>query len=333
MEGHSQGQSLGRSQGQSGRSYGDTRDYDMRHGDMGRDDWGQRNMGRDQDELDWRPSGRFGGMGEGGFNEGRPRGYGGPDRDERGSQYMGRDFGRNPSQNYRDEGYGARHQGERGQSGWNRGYGQGEDIRGRGDTQWHAGDSQFGMDRDNRQGDWFRDNSFRGGMGGGMGGMSGGMGGGMGQDRGYSMQQGGQQQGGQQWQQQQRRYPKGPKGYKRSDERIKEDVCDCLSRMEEIDSSEIEVTVSNGEVTLTGTVPERRMKFMAEQMCEGISAVTDVNNNIRVKRDESQQSGQGMGRSQQSTQQIGSTQSGQTGQAGQTGQQNENGRRATSSRF
>lgn len=88
---------------------------------------------------------------------------------------------------------------------------------------------------------------------------------------------------------QKRRYPKGPKGYTRSDERIKEDVCDCISRADELDSSDIEVTVTKGEVTLAGTVPDRQMKFFAEQLCENVSAVTDVTNNLRVKRQDDAQ--------------------------------------------
>src|SRR6187431_1632181 len=47
---------------------------------------------------------------------------------------------------------------------------------------------------------------------------------------------------------------KGPKGYKRPDHRIREDVCDRLSDDDELDASEITVTVKDGEVTLEGTV-------------------------------------------------------------------------------
>ena len=50
---------------------------------------------------------------------------------------------------------------------------------------------------------------------------------------------------------------KGPRGYVRSDERIKEDVSDRLSMDDETDASDITVTVSQGEVTLEGTVPDR----------------------------------------------------------------------------
>jgi osmotically-inducible protein OsmY len=77
---------------------------------------------------------------------------------------------------------------------------------------------------------------------------------------------------------------KGPKGYKRSDERIREDVCDMLCRGH-IDASDVEVEVSDGEVTLKGTVPERGMKYVAERLIDRLSGVKDVTNQIRVKRE------------------------------------------------
>lgn len=76
---------------------------------------------------------------------------------------------------------------------------------------------------------------------------------------------------------------KGPKGYRRSDERISEDVNEALAEHPELDASEIEVKVQNGEVILSGTVSERRFKRMAEEAVEGYSGVQDVRNEIRVR--------------------------------------------------
>lgn len=76
---------------------------------------------------------------------------------------------------------------------------------------------------------------------------------------------------------------RGPKGYKRSDERITEDVCEALSRHGEIDASEIEVKVQGGEVILTGSVQDRRDKRLAEDIVEQCSGVRDVRNEIRVQ--------------------------------------------------
>jgi osmotically-inducible protein OsmY len=77
---------------------------------------------------------------------------------------------------------------------------------------------------------------------------------------------------------------RGPKGYTRSDERIREDVNDRLSDDAFLDASEIEVTVSGGEVTLSGTVENRIDKRRAEDLAEDISGVTNVQNQLRVKQ-------------------------------------------------
>lgn len=77
---------------------------------------------------------------------------------------------------------------------------------------------------------------------------------------------------------------RGPKGYKRSAERIREDVCERLSAHPDIDASEIEVKVEDNEVLLGGTVGSRREKRLAEDCCEGIPGVEDVRNELRVHR-------------------------------------------------
>src|SRR4051812_38905333 len=46
----------------------------------------------------------------------------------------------------------------------------------------------------------------------------------------------------------------GPLNYRRTDERIHDDVADALYRCIELDASDIEVNVKNGIVTLEGTV-------------------------------------------------------------------------------
>lgn len=75
---------------------------------------------------------------------------------------------------------------------------------------------------------------------------------------------------------------RGPRGYQRSDERIREDVCDVLCDHGYVDASEIEVTVQSGEVTLTGIVRERAQKRMAEDAVERVAGVRDVHNQLRV---------------------------------------------------
>ena len=86
-------------------------------------------------------------------------------------------------------------------------------------------------------------------------------------------------------QDQQREYRgRGPKGYRRSDERIKEDVNDRLSDDYYLDASDVEVAVTNSEVTLTGTVNNREDKRRAEDIAESVSGVTNVENRLRVKQ-------------------------------------------------
>ena len=77
---------------------------------------------------------------------------------------------------------------------------------------------------------------------------------------------------------------RGPKGYRRSDDRIREDASEELTRHPGIDASDIEVHVENGEVTLTGTVDGRRAKRMAEDCVEQCSGVKEVHNQLRVNR-------------------------------------------------
>ena len=74
---------------------------------------------------------------------------------------------------------------------------------------------------------------------------------------------------------------RGPKGYQRSDERIYEDICERLTYAD-VDAANIEVKVAGGEVTLSGTVADRRDKRHAEYIAEEVSGVRDVHNNLRV---------------------------------------------------
>jgi hypothetical protein len=76
---------------------------------------------------------------------------------------------------------------------------------------------------------------------------------------------------------------RGPKNYTRSDERIRDDVNDRLSDDSWLDASEIEVQVSNCEVTLTGTVNSRDDKRRAEDVVEHVSGVKHVQTNLRVQ--------------------------------------------------
>ena len=81
-----------------------------------------------------------------------------------------------------------------------------------------------------------------------------------------------------------RRHPPGPKGYQRSDERLREDVSERLTEARYIDSSEVTVAVSDAKVVLEGTVPERRMKHAIEDLVDACPGVQDIESRIRVMR-------------------------------------------------
>lgn len=77
---------------------------------------------------------------------------------------------------------------------------------------------------------------------------------------------------------------RGPKGYRRSDDRIREDISDRLTDDSWLDANGIEVAVSDSDVTLTGTVRSREDKKRAEALAESVSGVDNVQNNLRVDR-------------------------------------------------
>jgi hypothetical protein len=210
--------------------------------------------------------------GEPDYDRGRPElergsfyGYG---QDERG-QY-GDAQRRGPQQN-RDFGYGnrfvrAREEDERER----RGFGSGSYGR---RSSFGGGAYEGGYEGGNRavpsygQGYGYEGSSYGGNFGGGMS-----------LDEGRFITRGNFGGG----QAQPRRSGNAPKGYKRSDDRIREDVCDRLSERWDVDSHGIEVSVSNGEVTLSGSVPERGMKFRAESISDGVSGVSEVHNQLRI---------------------------------------------------
>lgn len=80
---------------------------------------------------------------------------------------------------------------------------------------------------------------------------------------------------------------RGPKNYRRSDERITEEINEALTRHRDIDATEIEVRCEAGVVTLAGTIDSKHAKRLAEDLAEDVSGVRDVNNELRVQRGES----------------------------------------------
>ncbi len=77
---------------------------------------------------------------------------------------------------------------------------------------------------------------------------------------------------------------RGPQGYKRSDERISDEIHERLTDDTWLDASNITISVSGGEATLSGTVDSREAKHRAERIVEDIGGVSHVQNNLRVAR-------------------------------------------------
>ncbi|HSM11050.1 MAG TPA: BON domain-containing protein [Lysobacter sp.] len=198
---------------------------------------------------------------------------------ERGSDfYGGQGYGQGSErigQGRQGYGQGSKPSGQSGQ-----GYGQGSERSGQGRQQggqqqdWQRGMQQgwqegeqygsrgHGVDQGGRQ--------IGEGLTGGYGGMSGGYG--SPQQLGYGAGLG------------QRSFRGiGPRNYTRSDERIREDVCERLTQDDDLDASEIEIKAEQGVVTLEGTVEERWMKHRAEDIAESCSGVREVDNRIRVE--------------------------------------------------
>jgi hypothetical protein len=75
----------------------------------------------------------------------------------------------------------------------------------------------------------------------------------------------------------------GPRGYEPRDTDICSVVCERLAEHGRLNAADIEVSVENHEVTLSGTVDSRQSKRLAEQLAERVPGVNDVHNRLRLK--------------------------------------------------
>jgi len=108
---------------------------------------------------------------------------------------------------------------------------------------------------------------------------------------------------------------RGPSGWRRSDERITESIHERLEEHGPIDADGISVTVKEGEVTLSGTKNSKTEKRLAELVAESCSGVKDVQNLLRVRREQNQY-GSRMDQWGQSGQRSETDQGSQTAQTG-----------------
>ena len=75
---------------------------------------------------------------------------------------------------------------------------------------------------------------------------------------------------------------RGPRNYRRPDERIAEDINERLTHHGLINATAIEVKVKKGEVELRGRVDSRRSRRLAEEIAESVSGAIDVVNQLQI---------------------------------------------------
>jgi osmotically-inducible protein OsmY len=76
---------------------------------------------------------------------------------------------------------------------------------------------------------------------------------------------------------------RGPQGYQRSDERLKEMICERLTDDPAIDATNVTVEVTSQVVKLTGTVDDRSTKYEIEELVESFGGVKDIDNQLRAQ--------------------------------------------------
>ncbi len=75
----------------------------------------------------------------------------------------------------------------------------------------------------------------------------------------------------------------GPKNYQRPDNSIMDEACERLKMHGQIDAHDIKINVKKGEVTLEGTVEDRHMKRMTEDIIDRVRGVVDVHNQLKLR--------------------------------------------------
>jgi len=270
MANRQQNYQSGTSRSGSGRSWEDDdkrslRDWERDESDEGRTQYGQRRETSEEGGSRGRYAG-YGNFGQGDYDQPGRGGNTGQDR-----------YGQT---GYGQGGYG---QGNYGQPNYS--YGQpsyGQDYGSSGTSNY--GRSNYGSGRSGSESDYSRSGGSFGSSRGGAAGSSSGVGyGGYGGEGGYGSQ-GWSGQGS--WREpygEGQHRGKGPKNYQRSDERMKEMLCERLHDDPEIDASEVTVTVQGGKITLEGTVDSRRTKNAIEDVAEQIGS-QEVQNNLRVQK-------------------------------------------------
>lgn len=264
--------------------------------------------------------GQYGGQQSGGWQggtQGWQSGQGGLDRGRQGQygqqtshQYPGAQRSGSQLDDQRSGSYGGR-----GEDVWDRNTGgypdSGSHLGNEGGARGSRGSDQYDVGADFDQGESTRNDQFegawygqgssggsnqgwddrRGAAGQGSRGEQGWQGGRAGQESwsggsgSYGDQGGGRPQGSRSWDGGGPSRSRGvaPKGYKKSDQRLTEDLGEALMD-EGIDCGNVEVQVKDGVVTITGEITDRADKYRIEHVAAGMMGVQDVDNQLRVAK-------------------------------------------------
>lgn len=76
---------------------------------------------------------------------------------------------------------------------------------------------------------------------------------------------------------------RAPLGYQRSDERLREIICEKLTADTAVDPSDISIDVKNREVVLAGTVKDRAEKYHVEELVDRCGGVRDIDNRLKLR--------------------------------------------------
>lgn len=74
----------------------------------------------------------------------------------------------------------------------------------------------------------------------------------------------------------------GPRGYSRTDEIIRANICEHFCEDPDLDASDIEVSIRDGAVCLAGSVRNAWSRRHAEEVAASISGVGTIQNDLRV---------------------------------------------------
>ena len=74
----------------------------------------------------------------------------------------------------------------------------------------------------------------------------------------------------------------GPKNFRRSDDRVREEICERLSEADDVDATDVDVRVTNGVVLLTGRVDSAGALGVADHIAHSCGGVRQVENRINV---------------------------------------------------